>query len=713
MLQLLRTLLCCALLPLLPGLAPRLGAEVAAPSPAPASWGDETWQLRLDPATGAIVVIRNKADPHRMDWLREAGHWDFRNWVPDTTGTAIPADGQWGLVSTVQTGLLHVATLRRVSDRAWEAVYTGSVLTVVVRRELNATGDLDETYTFTNTGVVDLELPVGSVSISAPLFDQYPDARESLARRCHVHIWAGSASAWVNAMRMGTEAPHLGLVVTQGSLEAYSQQGGTFNDRGVFQLHPGAMNLKRGESATFAWRLFWHRGWDDFFARLAATPDFVRLTATNYVVAAGQPLEIAAESAGSLASSAVTANGRPVSVRNEGDRIRATIPTAEPGDLEVVLENAGRRSRLRAFVTPPVDDLLETRVKFIVRKQQRHAPGDPLDGAYLAYDNETGGQVYNPKRSDHNAARERVGMGVLAALYLPLCRDQAFKAELAESLRGYATFVARELENEDGVVFELVGRKKSERIYNFPWVAHFHLALYRATGDSDQLDRFVRVLRTYYATEEGGRFYPIGIPAYDGLQALAEAGRTVERAELLARLRAHADRFLANGTDYPRSEVNFEQSIVAPAAQLLAEMYLITGDARYLDGARRQMPVLAAFAGRQPDSRLHEISIRHWDDYWFGKLRVYGDTMPHYWSTINALAYAYYGIGTKDAAWLRRADAVVKGNLSLFAPDGSASAAHLYALATNGKPGARNDPWANDQDWALVNLLVLRSLPKP
>jgi len=34
------------------------------------------------------------------------------------------------------------------------------------------------------------------------------------------------------------------------------------------------------------------------------------------------------------------------------------------------------------------------------------------------------------------------------------------------------------------------------------------------------------------------------------------------------------------------------------------------------------MPLLEAFAGQQPDSRLNEISIRHWDDYWFGKIRV-------------------------------------------------------------------------------------------
>jgi len=33
---------------------------------------------------------------------------------------------------------------------------------------------------------------------------------------------------------------------------------------------------------------------------------------------------------------------------------------------------------------------------------------------------------------------------------------------------------------------------------------------------------------------------------------------------------------------------------------------------------------------------------------------------------------------------------------------GSASCAHLYPLAVDGMPCRFNDPYANDQDWALV-----------
>lgn len=94
--------------------------------------------------------------------------------------------------------------------------------------------------------------------------ERQPCARNISGARRSRSSWGSRRTLWVNAMRMGVTPPHLGLVVTAGSLDAYSQRGGTFNDRGVFLLHPAAMNIERGKSATITWKLFWHKGWDDF-----------------------------------------------------------------------------------------------------------------------------------------------------------------------------------------------------------------------------------------------------------------------------------------------------------------------------------------------------------------------------------------------------------------------------------------------------------------
>jgi hypothetical protein len=686
-------------------------AAISAAATEVVNWGDAEWSLRLDPETGALVQIAQTRDPHAINWLREAGHWEKSVWRRDTRPDAARFASPWGLVETTHTGPLFAPSkLTRLSDKAWEATYVAQTLTVTVQRELGDDGVLHERYTFTNTGRLALDLPVGSVSLTAPLFDQYPNARDCLAARCHVHLWMGGHSAWINAVPMSGTGPHLGLVMTDGALAAYSQRGGTINDRGTFLLHPAAMRLAPGTSATLGWQLFWHNGWDDFFARACRVPSFVRLSAARHTVRIGEPLEIAAESGASLEGAKLLVDGQPVAAKVDGRKLTASVPTTRFGDMRVELESDGRHTWLRAFVTPAPLDLIGRRVEFIVRHQQRRAAGDPLDGAYLIFDNSAGEQIYAAKPSDHNAGRERVGMGVLGALYLPLCRDEGFRAELRASLDRYVAFVKRELQDDTGNVHGSVGRRDGERRYNAPWVAHLHLAMYRATGDLTHLRDFVRTCKAYYASG-GAKFYCIGMPVLAGLQALADAGLATERAELLHSFQTHADHFLAVGGDYPTSEVNYEQSIVAPAVQLLLEVHRATGDARYLEGARRQLVFLEAFNGRQPDHHLHEIAIRHWDDYWFGQRAVYGDTFPHYWSTLTGGVFALYADITGDAGYRRRAADALDNNLSLFTPDGHASCAYVYPLTTNGQPGAFYDPWANDQDWALVNWIEWRSTP--
>lgn len=63
-----------------------------------------------------------------------------------------------------------------------------------------------------------------------------------------------------------------------------------------------------------------------------------------------------------------------------------------------------------------------------------------------------------------------------------------------------------------------------------------------------------------------------------------------EYNDLLIDFSKTADVFMRNGLRFPKSEVNYEQSIVAPATQFLLEMYLQTKDNQYLEGAEKMMP---------------------------------------------------------------------------------------------------------------------------
>lgn len=117
------------------------------------------------------------------------------------------------------------------------------------------------------------------------------------------------------------------------------------------------------------------------------------------------------------------------------------------------------------------------------------------------------------------------------------------------------------------------------------------------------------------------------------------------------------------------------------------------------------MKALKLFNGLQPDYHLYEVAIRHWDGYWFGKRRMYGDTFPHYWSALTANVYAEYALAAGDTEYKKKADASYRGVMSLFMPNGRASAAYVYPASVNGNKAGFYDPYANDQDWGMYYMM--------
>ncbi|TEA22117.1 hypothetical protein C8034_v006358 [Colletotrichum sidae] len=223
------------------------------------------------------------------------------------------------------------------------------------------------------------------------------------------------------------------------------------------------------------------------------------------------------------------------------------------------------------------------------------------------------------------------------------------------------------------------GRK---RLYNWPWVLQFHITVaaldLNLTGpvaDETPLERFMMTLENFYANEE-------------------RLGRARELYE------AHAEHITQRGVDYREFEVNFEQSIVAPAAVMLLELWRYTSDDKWLEAAKLHLDTMLCFAGKQPYYRLHDVSIRHWDGFWFGKDRMWGDTFPHHWSTISAVALHHCGTGlgndTDEERWLKTADGIMRNNLALFEAGGKASCPYIYPASASGRNGNYRDHYAND-----------------
>ena len=65
----------------------------------------------------------------------------------------------------------------------------------------------------------------------------------------------------------------------------------------------------------------------------------------------------------------------------------------------------------------------------------------------------------------------------------------------------------------------------------------------------------------------------------------------------------------------------------------------------------------------------------------------------------------HMGIATNDQTYMARAEGILRANMALFTPDGRGSCAWLYPVTVDGRTGHYADPYANDQDWALVHTL--------
>lgn len=622
------------------------------------------WQLALDAGTGGLARLAHPADPHGMNWVCAPAE---NAWFPRSYG--------WGLGYVAMPG--HPAAPR------WETPETIDGLAARYRigaLRISATraprGEwLDEEYRFENAG--ESELPLWGIGLCMPFNDNYPDASTCVTKRCNAHIWCGGHVAWVCALRMGGTGPHLGWVLTGGHMGGYSIQGRGLltagsNARGAIVMNAGGASLKPGESLRLTATLFWHDGWEDFFARARTIPEFVEVSAEHYTLTGREEPRLA------LGDPAARA-GQPVA-EADGERIPVALPN-------------GRETWLRVQRVADVGARVRARAAFIAQKQIVLDSGDPLYGAILSYDNNTRARFYNPAWPDQGEGREHLGMGILLAQAGARWGDVA----LVEAARLNRRFVRDKLQDPDGTVYDSARNRTVQRLYNYPWVAQLHLEL----GD---LDACLRTFRQYYR-RGGAAFYAFPIPMVDAVAGFRAAGRQAEAEELLALFREHADRIAACGTAFPAHEVNYEQSIVGPAALIPLEAYLLTREPKYLRCAEAFLPLLDAFNGRQPDHHLHDIAIRHWDGFWFGVKQMWGDTFPHYWSALTGWVFYRYWQATGSAEHRRRGREILLGNLSAFRPDGSASCAYLYPDAVNGNPARCWEPLANDQDWALVFLL--------
>lgn len=648
--------------------------------------GYAQFQIGINENTGALNRISNAKDEHKMNWIFSSAPADSVKWQQPSQ--------DWGLgqYQTDERGAeiqkWETPVWKTISGNTASLLYKTDVLNVLVKRHPEGIYYV-ETYTFTNN--TSKPVNIKRLGVFTPFNDNYPDARTCATNRCNAHIWAGMYASYVNALRMNGRGPHLGLVLTQGALEGYnidnrSPGNGWSNARGTISLEAPSFILKPGQKYVLQWKMFWHKGWDDFYVK-AKNLGFVQAKADKYVIAKGEHMTIDVD--------ALPAAGLK--------QKKLLITGNEPGEYsrKIYFANGKKHTVLNYLVISSPKQILEKRARFIVAHQQMNDTADRRYSAYMVYDNDVNKIVAEVSKTvspaDRNEGAERLGMGVFIAKWLQGNQDETVK----RSLLRYAKFVRTKLQDADYKTFSNVTNDSNPRGYNYPWVASFYLQLFKLTGEQQYLLDYYGTMRRFFK-EFQHHFYGIDIRIKEGIEALSLAGLHTEKTNLLRDYQLFGDYIIQNGIYYPKHEVNYEQSIVAPAVTALCELYLVTKEEKYLTAAKLQLASLEAFNGKQPDVHLYDIGIRHWDGFWFGKEERLGDTMPHYWSALTAISFYRYYQCTGDKSYAQRAKGIVKNNLLNFKEDGKASCAYLYPETLNGKPGKYYDAYANDQDWALV-----------
>lgn len=637
-------------------------------------------EYAVSPVSGAVESMVIDGDVTGMNWVVKPDGTQY-HWVTSSDG--------WGLGYFTANGKEYRWSKPTVTNSDKTAAYQcGNIIVTVSRKKCN--DGLIEKYKFTNKGKESVSLT--NMGIFTPFNDNYPNAETCVNSRCHAHVWTGGNSAYVYALRMGAYAPHIGLVLTEGRISDYEiwhrgNDKGNSQTRGIIALCPDDMTLKPGKSESIEWKIFTHNGKDDFCNKATGQGCNI-LSADNYLVIPGQHVVIN------------SGNGKAETV---------TIPQTEGFYRHNISYGKHKNTSVDFYVVNDKDALIADRLRFILDNQRMTNPNDDRYGAFMIYDCE-GDSIYpndtpNCNPVDRDEGAERTGMGVFAAKYC--LAKQSKDQRLISALEDYARFIRTKLQDDDYKTFSSVDKTNRNRAYNYAWASEFYFLMHQITGNVQYAKDGYGTLRSMF-DQFGHGFYSIGMPILLSEKSLKDAGMESEWETLKDDYTRLADTFMKNGLNYPISEVNYEQSIVAPVVQFLSQMYLMTKNQDYLDHLKIQMPVMEAFNGFQPSVHLNDIAIRHWDGYWFGKSEMYGDVFPHYWSTITASAFHFYSLCTGDESWQRRAENIVDNNLCLFMPDGKASCAYLYPHRVDGKPAKFYDAYANDQDWALAYYLQVK-----
>ncbi|MFI6609946.1 hypothetical protein [Streptomyces sp. NPDC050507] len=646
----------------------------------------------LDPATGAPQrFIDDEApdrtfllDPASVTWHGAAHQWGTGHIVTDR-GSA-----RW-----------HTPHALRVRPgEVWADYRLVADLELCVRRTVSA-DRIVERYVVRNAGRE--SVTITGLGIQTPFADLYEGAERALARAVHAHVFTGGSWAWVLAQPMSGTGRSLGLIVREGALHAYAVESrnkdSLSNVRGHLVLlatdhtrNPEAfggqpkLELAPGQETAVVWELGWYETADAFLAHTCPP-------ATLSAYAAHVDGDLVIDGARDVAC----LDPRMTVVREGASRHRLSASAHDTYALHV-----DGSARTEVLFHLPLREMVQRRARIIMEKHRaRERPG--LRGhAFLPVDTRTGLTHQEGGWADWSDGSERIAMPIL--LQLATIRGWLSEKRTEPLLDGWAQFAAAHLLDSTAAP-----RRGSDlhhlgpRLYDAPWLAQFFHDRFNLTGDDGHLCLAARILERNF--ELGGREHlslTLSQTALAVASSLAAGGDHRRADGLRGNILESARYFVKAGRQLPHHEVAYEQSMVAPLLDLLIDAHRLTQDTQFSRAIEERLPWLLAFSGPQPHVRLHGVAIRHWDGYWFGAQRLWGDVFPHHWSTLTACTLRRLPADLRTTTTDRLAEHILAANMANYREDGSATCAFVMPSAVDGRAAHMADPLANDQDWHLA-----------
>ncbi|ACU75738.1 conserved hypothetical protein [Catenulispora acidiphila DSM 44928] len=643
--------------------------------------------VAIDPITTAPMQFFDQDSPDRQYLLDERQIWHS-------------LEHQWGSGHVLSDRGTHrwnapqSVTITPTELHALHELVDGLELTVTRTTE----NSLIETYAFRNTGSE--AVTITGIGIQTPFADVYASAAESLRTAVHAHVFTGGSWAWAFAQPMDGVGRVLGLVVREGSLSSYSiesrNQYTLSNIRGHIVLQPTdfarnstafggqpTITLPAGGEYVLRWEVGFHDSVDAF---LATTRPAAELSTVSAPVGTDIVIRNATDQ--------VTSPHANVEVIEDGHGSRVT--SREPGVFALHIGQA----RTEVSFHRPVEHVVKARARYILAHQRTPERPGSLQFGLVPVDTRVKLTQATNGWSDWTDGSERIGMAIL----LQQARRRGWVEEsVDELLSGWALMAESFLLDSSAAP-----RRGSQdqatpaRLYDSPWLAQFFIDRYNDNGDPHHLDLAARVIERAFALG-GDRFLAIGFSeaCIDVITALEADGQLQRSQSMSDAVVESARHFAEAGHALPNHEVNYEQSIVAPLINLLIDAYRLSNDASMLTAIQQRLPWLLSFGGPQPHARLKDIAIRHWDGYWFGIERLWGDIFPHHWSALTSTVLYRLPAPLRSAHTDAIALTILRANMANYFDDGSATCAFIMPSTVDGRAAHLADPLANDQDWHL------------